>query len=470
MTNSNIESESVPAGTKPRSRRWGWKLGASLFILGVVGFAVVRSRRAATATAASAAAENRPTPVQIVNVSTTDLPLVLEGLGNVLSLATVTVRSQVDGRLDRVAFKEGQTVRKGELLAQVDPRTFQIQLLNSQAALTRDTAQLNNARLNLDRYTTLRAQNLVSQQQVDDQRTLVSQTESAINADQASIQAAKLQLEFARIVSPITGVTGVRLVDQGNLVRASDPAGIVVVTQLDPIGVMFTLPEDNQFRINQALKKGPVAVEAYSRDGSTLLAKGQVLVLDNQINSTTATIRLKASFPNPDRKLWPNAFVKTKMTLETRRGVVGIPNAAIQQGPDGTFVYIVSPEQTAVVRHVEVDFIQRDTAVIAKGITPGEQVVVEGQGQLRPGAKVLIRTSSGKDSGTAADVNQRARPSEVPALSAAPADSSAPMPQRGIGGSPRADRGQGLSVPPGQGQTGDSPPLGQHRPDQRGHR
>ena len=257
--------------------------------------------------------------------------------------------------------------------------------------MARDAALLANAKLDLGRYEPLGAQKLVPQQQVDTQRSLVAQTEAAIQADEAQIPSAKLNLTYSRIVSPVTGVTGVRLVNPGNIVHAADSSGIVVVTQLDPIAVMFVLPEDDQFRISQAMAKGPLNVDAYSRDGLKKLRTGQVLLIDNQINTTTATIRLKAIFDNPQHALWPNGFVKANLTLDTLKGVLAVPNSVVQSGPQGTFVYIVTSDQTAQVRKVDVEMVQGDTAIIRSGLAPGETVVSEGQNQLRPGAKVAVR-------------------------------------------------------------------------------
>jgi multidrug efflux system membrane fusion protein len=395
MTHSNIDIPNLNtpnANSKiPRKQLVRYWLLAIIPLL-LVGFLTYRFNKNQSKDAPTASSENRPTPVLTTEASLVDIPIVLEGLGNVVPLAMVTVRSQIDGRLQTVAFKEGQPVKQGQLIAQVDARPYQIQLLNAQAALARDSATMQNAKLNFERLRALRGENLVSQQQVDDLQTSVAQSEAAINADNSLIQAAKLQIEFARIVSPINGVTGVRLVDQGNLVRASDPQGIVVITQLDPIGVMFSLPEENQFRISQALSEGAVFVEAYSRDGITLLAQGQLLVIDNQINTATSTIRLKATFPNAEKRLWPNAFVKARLKLSTRKGVTAVPSAAIQRGPQGTFVYTVTSDQTATIRQVTIDFTQGDLTVIASGIAPGENVVTEGQNLLRPGGKVVRRS------------------------------------------------------------------------------
>jgi membrane fusion protein, multidrug efflux system len=383
-----------PITSARRKARWPWLVVALVLILGtVIWFWYKRKTAPSAAANPTAAYENRVVSVQITTVSRVDVPIVLEGLGNVVPIATVVVKSQVDGRLDKVFFKEGESVKKGQLLAQIDPRPFQIQLQQGQAALARDRATVNNARLNLDRYQTLRAQNLVSQQQVDDQRTLVSQTDAAILADQAQINSANLNLTYSRITSPVTGVTGVRLIDPGNIVHASDSSGIVIVTQLDPIAIMFVLPEDDQFRVSQAMAKGPLQVDAYSRDGLKKLGTGRVLLIDNQINTTTATIRLKATFDNADHELWPNAFIKSRLTLDTRRGVLAVPNSVIQKGPRGMFVYVVKSDQTVEQRPIEIEMIQGDTAIIQSGVVLDEIVVAEGQNQLRPGAKVSVRAN-----------------------------------------------------------------------------
>ena len=396
MVDTALPSDSLqpPVAAARRRLRWPWWVVAVALLLIVAVWVHNKRRSAASAPPNPAAAyENRVVSVQVTTVSRVDVPIVLEGLGNVVPIATVVVKSQVDGRLDKVFFKEGEQVKKGQLLAQIDPRPFQIQLQQGQAALARDKATVGNAKLNLDRYQTLRAQNLVPQQQVDDQGTLVSQTNAAILADEAQISAANLNLTYSRITSPITGVTGVRLIDPGNIVHAADSSGIVIVTQLDPIAVMFVLPEDDQLRVSEAMAKGPIVVDAYSRDGLKKLGSGRVLLIDNQINTTTATIRLKASFDNADHALWPNAFVKARLTLDTRKGALAVQNSVIQKGPRGTFVYVVKGDQTVESRPIEVEMIQGDTAIIQSGLAPGEMVVAEGQNQLRPGAKVAVHAS-----------------------------------------------------------------------------
>jgi multidrug efflux system membrane fusion protein len=344
----------------------------------------------------AARAQARVVPVVAVTAARRDVPIYLEGLGNVLAFRTVTVRSQVDGRLEKVLFAEGQAVKRGDVLAQIDPRPFQIQLHQAEGALSRDNSLLHDNQVNLARNKTLREQKLVAQQQVDDLQGTVGQYQGAVAVDQAQIDTAKLNLDWARIISPIDGVTGVRLVDPGNIVHASDQNGIVVVTQLDPIAVLFTLPQDDLPTVAKEMRGGAtLQVEAYSRDGATRLGEGKLLLIDNQINASTATIRLKAQFDNPDRLLWPNQFVKARLRVTTRKGALAVPQMAVQRGPQGLFVYVVQGDLTAAQRPVEVEQNAGDLALIAKGIDPGEQVVVEGQNQLKPGAKVSLRAQEG---------------------------------------------------------------------------
>jgi multidrug efflux system membrane fusion protein len=344
-------------------------------------------------------AEARPVPVVLVEVAQRDVPVYLDGLGNVVASATVTVRAQVDGRLDRVAFREGQEVKKGELLAQIDPRPFDNQLHLAEASQARDRAQLAGARVNLDRYEAMRKDGLTTQQQVDDQRALVAQLDATTRADQAQIDSARLNLDYARVTAPIDGVLGVRLVDSGNVVHPGDASGLVVITAIDPIAVIFTLPQDDLPRVQKALLAGKITVEALSRDGGQKLAVGELSLIDNQINQATATMRLKAVFENPARQLWPNQLVKTRLLLRTRKAALVVPAAVVQRGPQGTFAYVVGADQKAAVRPVEVEGTDGDTAVIASGLSAGEQVVVDGQYQLKPGSKVAPRDKSGPPTG-----------------------------------------------------------------------
>lgn len=334
----------------------------------------------------------RPVPVVTHPAENRDVPVFLDGLGTVTAFKTVTVRSQVDGRLDSVAFREGQAVKRGTLLAQVDPRPYQVQLRQAEAALARDSAQLQGNKLNLDRYTAVGKDKLIAQQQVDDQSTLVAQLEGSVRADRALIDQAKLMLEYASIRSPIDGITGVRLVDPGNLVHPNDATGIVVVTQVDPIAVLFTLPQDDLAQVSAAMADAKLSVQALSRDGRSVLATGELALVDNQINTATATIRLKAIFANEKHTLWPNQFVKARLLLGMRKGALVVPAVAIQNGPKGTFVYGVDADHKATPRPVEVSSIQDDLAILGQGLAAGDVVVTEGQFQLKPGATVEART------------------------------------------------------------------------------
>jgi membrane fusion protein, multidrug efflux system len=340
----------------------------------------------------------RPVAVSVAPVEQRDVPVTVEGLGSVTPLATVTVKSLVDGRLVSIAFTEGQAVKKGDALAQVDPRPYQIQLEQAAAAKQRDEATAKNAQLNLQRYVSLREQKLVPQQQVDDQQTTLDTAKASIALDEAAINNARLQLDYAHITSPIDGVTGIRQVDLGNVVHPSDASGIVVLTQLDPIAVIFTLPQDSLPEVAAAMaaSKDKLDVEAYARDGTTLLGRGKLYVVDNQINASTATMRLKAQFDNPKRVLWPNQFVKARLYLSVREGALTIPTPALQRGPQGTFVYVVGADDVAQPRSVDVESTQGALTLVAKGLSKDERVVTDGVGQLRPGSKVSVRAAEGE--------------------------------------------------------------------------
>jgi multidrug efflux system membrane fusion protein len=316
------------------------------------------------------------------------VPIWVEGLGNVTSLATVTVRARVSGQIVSVAFQEGSRVKTGDLLVQLDPRPFKIALQQAEATYQRDLATLHNNERDLIRYKDLAGQKLIAQQQYDAQVATVESAKATVGLDQAAVNNARLNLQFSSVTSPIDGIAGVRQVDVGNLVTPTDANGIVVLTQMDPIAVLFTLPQDDLPRVAAAFAKGPLTVEAWDRGGLAKLGTGKLTVIDNQVNPGTATIRLKAEFPNPGFRLWPSLFVKARMHLETRQGVVVIPTPAIQRGPNGVFVYIVNPDSTVAVRNVQVDTIQGPLAVMAQGVQAGERVVVDGQNQLRVGAKV----------------------------------------------------------------------------------
>jgi multidrug efflux system membrane fusion protein len=385
-----------------RSRRfWGWLL-AAVVVVGVV-FAVYRHSAQKSAAAAAArtpeaqaqAAQARAVPVSVATAARQDVPIYLEGLGNVSASMTVTVKTQLDGRLDQVLFKEGQAVKKGQLLAQIDPRPYQVQLAQAEGAQARDDAQLKNARVNVERDRQLVADKLIAQQQLDTDAALVGQLEGTVQVDKAAIDSAKLNLDYARITSPIDGITGVRQVDPGNVIHAADAGGIVIVTKLDPIAILFTLPQDQLSPVLEELHRtGTLAIDAYSRDGSTLLGSGKATLIDNQINQATSTIRMKGELPNPRLLLWPNQFVNVRLHLTVRKDAVVIPAIALQRGPAGSFVYVVASDDTVTARPIEIAITEGDTAVVKSGVQPDERVVTDGQNQLRPGAKVSTRAAA----------------------------------------------------------------------------
>ena len=359
------------------------------------------------------AAASQIVPVSVANANLMDMPVYLVGLGSVTPLNSVSLKSRVDGQLESVAVKEGQMVRKGQLLALIDPRPFQVQLDQGQAALYRDQALLRDAKLNYERFKQLlQVSGAMSQQQVDTQASLVDQYQGAVRTDQAAIDNAKLQLVYCRITSPIDGRVGLRLIDPGNIVHAADPNPMLVITQLQPITVIFTLPEDQLPTVAQHMKKGVLSVDALARDNQTLLASGKLLTIDNQIDQTTGTGRLKAQFNNPDNSLWPNQFVNVRLMLETRKNSTVIPSAAVLRGPQGTFVYVVKPDKTVEVRPVTVSLSQNNQALIASGLGPGESVVTDGQDKLQGGSKVEPRVggppAGGRPPGSGSSPSQSA--------------------------------------------------------------
>jgi multidrug efflux system membrane fusion protein len=340
------------------------------------------------------AAYTQAVPVGVAPVQQRDMPVYLVGLGSVTPLYSVSVKSRVDGQLVQVNFKEGQQVRKGDLLAVIDPRPFEVALSQAQAQKFKDEAQLRDAQLNYQRYKDLlQRSGAMSQQQVDTQLATVNQLEGAVRADQAAIDNAKLQLDYAHITSPIDGRVGLRLVDPGNIVHASDTNPLLVITQLQPITVIFTLPEDQLNTVTQHMRQGPLQVEAYSRDDQTKLATGTLLTIDNQIDQTTGTAKLKAEFTNPGDELWPNQFVNIHLLLETRKDSLVIPAAAVQRGPQGTYVFVVKADKTVEVRPVKVAISQNNYSAVTSGLSPNEVVVTDGQDKLQAGSKVEPRSA-----------------------------------------------------------------------------
>ena len=333
-------------------------------------------------------------PVSVATVQRRDFPVYLTGLGSVTAFNTVALKSRVDGQLVQVAFREGQEVRKGDLLAVIDPRPYQVALDQAQATLLKDQSQLKNAQLDLERYKGLVAAGVVSHQQVDTQDALVGQLQGAVGADKAAIENARLNLSYCHITAPVDGRIGLRLVDTGNLVHANDANPLLVITQLQPIAIIFTLPEDSLPVVAQHMRSGTLKVEAYNRDDQTRLATGNLLTIDNQIDQTTGTGKLKAIFDNHERDLWPNQFVNVRLLLEVRKNATVLPAASLQRGPSGTFAYIVKANNTVEMRPVTPSLTQGNVAAIAQGISPGEVVVTDGQDKLQNGSKVVFRNRS----------------------------------------------------------------------------
>ena len=382
-------SEAVEPARRSSGRLW-IILVALLCLVGLGAWiAHGRQSRAQPLKPAAAAPQPRPVPVVVAPVRTGELNVFLTALGSVTPLNTVTVKSRVDGQLLRTHFTEGQIVHAGDLLAEIDPRPFEAQLTQAEGQLARDQANLANAQLDLERYKRLAAQEMIARQQLDTQQMVVNQAEAAMKMNAGSIDAIKLQLAYCRITAPISGRVGLRLVDPGNVIKASDSGGLVVITQLEPISLVFSVPEDSLRPILKRFRAGSrVMVDAYDREGRNKLATGTLAAIDNQIDPTTGTVRMKAAFDNKDGALYPNQFVNARILIDVLHDALLAPAEAIQRGPDGAFVYVVKPDKVVQLRKVQVGPSEAGTVALTNGVAAGDALVVDGAEKVQNGARV----------------------------------------------------------------------------------
>ena len=389
--------EAVRTGLVRRLSRRSWI--SVLVVVGLLLSAYVWStrtaRRVSPAQGAVGGPAVRAVPVVAAAAKKGDIGVRLTGLGTVTPLNTVTVRTRVDGELLDVGLKEGALVKKGDLLAQIDPRPFQVQLAQAQGQQAKDQATLKDAQIDLQRFQILMTKDAIPRQQLDAQQATVDQLIGSLKTDQSQIDSAKLNLTYCRITAPIAGRVGLRLVDPGNIVHATDQTGLIVLTQVQPIAVIFTIPQDSLQMVLQQVRSGRrLAVDAYNRDLNTRLATGSLLTVDNLIDPTTGTIKLKAVFANDDGALYPNQFVNARLLVDTLRGAVIVPTASIQRSPQSTFVYVVKPDNTVEMRTVQVRMTDGDDTVLAGGVAAGDLVVVDGVDKLQPGMAVSIRRAN----------------------------------------------------------------------------
>jgi multidrug efflux system membrane fusion protein len=399
----SIDGKSATAGTKHRRLVLG--VGAALLL--VIGWLWV------SRTPAKVQGPRGPAAVAVETAVATrrDVPVYLEGLGNVQAFYTAKITARVDGELQRVGFVEGQLVKKGDLLAQIDPRPLQAALDQAIGTQAKDAAQLESAKRDLTRYQLLAPQNLTSKQVLDAQQALVAQLQAQLQVDRATIDNARTQLAYASITAPFSGRTGIRLVDPGNIVHAADTTGIVVVTQIQPISILFTLPEDALPQINQALAAGEVGVVALSRDDLTQLDSGTLTLVDNEIDPSTGTVRLKATFANLRNALWPGQFVNVRVLLQQRRDVVTLPTVAVEHGPEGLFAYVVRADSTVEARPIKTAEDTEGVTVVTDGLQSGERVVTTNQYRLQPGAPVRTLAAAVPP---AAPSGQASQPADAP--------------------------------------------------------
>jgi multidrug efflux system membrane fusion protein len=394
--------------TRPSTRRWYQRWWVWVLVVCVAGVFIYShlGRTSKTAGAPSGTGKNlaQRVPVTAIPAQKGDIGVYLTGLGSVSPLRTVTVKSRVDGELMRVLYKEGQIVKEGQLLAEIDPRPYQAQLTQAEGQMIRDKAQLANAKLDMKRYRILNSQDSIAEQQYATQKSLVHQLEGTVKLDQGQIDNAKLQLVYAKITAPVSGRIGLRQVDPGNIIHATDTTGLAVITQLEPITVIFTIPEDNLPEVYTKFKAGErLPVYAYNREQTKRLSSGYLRSLDNQIDPSSGTIKLRAEFANKDHMLFPNQFVNARLLLETRHGAILVPTAVIQRSPQGPFVYLVKPDHTVTVRQVRLGPTEGDQTAIDEGLSPGDLVVLEGAERLREGSKVELKNNgnNGNNNGKA---------------------------------------------------------------------
>jgi multidrug efflux system membrane fusion protein len=388
-----LTRQTAPTRARFRLRRWGM-IGLCLLVVAAIGYAIWFFPAAPPPANKRDSTEGQPIPVLTAVAATQDVPIYQDGLGTVQAFYTVTMKAMVDGPLLAVNFREGQDVHKGDVLAQIDPRTYQAALDNAVAKKAQDQAQLANARLDLARYQKLVANNYTPAQQADTARAQVAQFEALVQQDQAQIDTARTQLSYTTIVSPIEGRTGIRQVDPGNIVHAVDPTGMVVITQLEPISVLFTLPQQALPSVARAMAEGSPSVLALAQDATggpaRLLDTGTLTVLDNQVDSTTGTIKLKAVFPNAQHRLWPGGFVSVRLRTDTAKDAVVVPPAAIQRGPRGPYVFVIGDDATARRRAVTAGYEDEQGSVVATGLKGGETIVIDGASRLSDGSKVSL--------------------------------------------------------------------------------
>jgi membrane fusion protein, multidrug efflux system len=370
------------------------RIAGSLVLIGAVlggGTYVLQRPTDATAPAAARQKSSAPAiPVTAARVEQHDVPIVLEGLGTVTPLNTATIRTQVQGTLESVDFIEGNEVKRGDVLAKIDPRVYEAQVDQGEAALARDKASLRNAKTNLSRTQPLADRGVATQQLLDTQNSQVAQGEGVVALDKAALEAAQTQLSFTTITAPFDGITGIRRIDPGNIVQPSDASGLVVLTQLQPIAVVFTLPSGAISKVQKALASGEVSVDAYDEQNKQKLDHGSLMLIDNQVDTSTGTVRLKASFPNAKKNLWPGSFVNIHLTIAIRHDGLTIPLTAVQQGPEGTFVYVVGPNRSVSARSVVVGQSRAGAVLVNRGLSANETVVTAGQYRLSQGTSVDV--------------------------------------------------------------------------------